>query len=98
MVFTRLIGDAGRCVRRFRGLVSEGVRGVFIPWVHGRVMELRGNRPNGNITADGASENANMSRNWVRTTWPITGTKYFPQRGVSLGGARSRPWARWMQL
>ena len=50
------------------------------------------------ISADGASKDADMSRIWVGTTWPITPKNIIPQTGVSLGAARSRPWARRMQL
>ena len=107
MVLTRGVGDAGGCVRRFWGLVAEGVYGVFKPWVHGRwVLGLGGvlgnaaikliwrlcgrfdncsnggrgsafpgNRPNRQITADEASNDAGMSRSWVGTTWPITEKK-----------------------
>ena len=83
MVLTRAVGDAGGCVRRFRGLVAEGVCGVFRLRVHGREPELLGNRPNQQITADGASNDAGMSRSWVSTTWPITEKKGFTaDRGV----------------
>ena len=36
VVLPRAVGDVGGCVRRFWGLVAEGVCGVFMPWVHGR--------------------------------------------------------------
>ena len=63
-------------MRRFWGLVAEGMCGVFRPWIHGRESELQGNHPNRQITADGPSNDADMSRRWVGTTWPIT-EKYF---------------------
>ena len=64
----------------------------------GRGSEFQGNRPNRQITADGASKDADVSRSWVGTTWPVTQKNNIPQTGVSLGAARSRPWARRMQL
>ena len=68
---------------RFWGLIAEGVCGVFRPWVHGRELELQGNRPNRQITADGESNNADMSRSWVGTTWPISDFFFTADRGVS---------------
>ena len=53
--------------------------------------------PNRQITADGASEDADASHSWVGPTWPIT-KKKLPQTGVFLSAARSRPWARRMLL
>ena len=61
----------------FGGLVAEGMCGVFRPWVHGRESEVPGNRPNRQITADGASNYADISRSWVGTTRPITEKKYY---------------------
>ena len=54
--------------------------------------------PTRQITADGAPKDADMSRIGVDTTWPIIPKIVIPQTGVSLGAARSRPWARRMQL
>ena len=48
----------------------------------GRGSEFQGNVPNRQITADGASNDADMSRSWVGTTWPITEKKYAADRGV----------------
>ena len=42
MVLSRGVGGARGCVRRFWGLVAEGVCGVFMPWVHGRWVLGRG--------------------------------------------------------
>ena len=49
----------------------------------GRGSEFQGNNPSRQIIADGASNDADMSRSWVRTTWPITDKKYYTaDRGV----------------
>ena len=39
------------------------------------------NRPNRQITADGASKDADMSRSGAGTTWPTTRKKNIPQTG-----------------
>ena len=91
-------------MRRFWGLVGEGVCGVFQPWIHRRWVlglgarkgmrqqswfggsvavlttlvaaeggsELQGNWPNRQTTANGVSNDVDMSRSWVGTTWTIT--------------------------
>ena len=48
----------------------------------GRGSEFQGNRPNRQITADGASNDADMSRSWVGTTWPITVKQITAEKGV----------------
>ena len=48
----------------------------------GRGSEFQGNGPNRHITADGASNDADMSRSWVGTTWPTTEKKITADRGV----------------
>ena len=63
----------------------------------GRGSEFQGNGSYQHVTADGASYDADMTRSWVGTTW-LTTEKNMPQTGVSLGAARSRPWARRIQL
>ena len=68
MVLARAVGDVGRCVTRFWGLVAEGVCGIFKRWVHGGKSKFQGDRPNRQTTADGASIDADMSRSWVGTT------------------------------
>ena len=47
----------------------------------GRGSEFRGNRPNRQITAEGASNNADMSRSWVGTAWPITEESIYRRQG-----------------
>ena len=64
----------------------------------GSGSQFQGKRPNRQITADLASKDTDMSRSWVGTTWLITRNNIIPETGVSLGAARSRPWARRMQL
>ena len=81
MVLNRAVGDARGCVRRFGGLVAEGVCGVFRPWVDERESELQGNRPNRQITADGASHDADMSLSRVGTTWPIAEKIFYHRQG-----------------
>ena len=82
MVLNRAVGDARGCVRRFWGLVAEGVCGVLRPWVDGRESGLQGNRPNRQITADGASHDADMSLSLVGTTWPIAEKIFTTDRGI----------------
>ena len=43
--------------------------------------ELPGKRPNRQITADGASTDADMGRRWVGTTWPITEKIFYRRQG-----------------
>ena len=42
---------------------------------------MQGNRPNRQITADGASNDAAMSRSWEGTTWPITDKIFYRRQG-----------------
>ena len=48
----------------------------------GRGSEFEGNRPDRQITADGPSNDADMSRRWVGTTWPITEKHFTGDKGV----------------
>ena len=50
------------------------------------------------ITADGASKDADTSRKLDRYDMANNPEKYYTADRVSLGAARSRPWARRMQL
>ena len=80
-------------MRRFCGLVAEDVCGGFKPWVHGRGSKFQGNRPSRQITDDGASNGAAMSRSWVGTTWPITEKIFYRRQGclcMPPGGDRGR--------
>ena len=48
----------------------------------GRGSEFQGNRPNRQITADGPSNDADMSRSCVGTTWPISEKYFTADKGV----------------
>ena len=57
--------------------------------------------PTRRITADGASKDADMSRIWVGTTWPITPKNIYRRRGclwVPPGRDRGRAGCGWERV
>ena len=70
------VGNAAlKLVRRLCGRFDNCSSG-------GRGSEFQGNGPNRRITADGVSNDTDVSRSWVGTTWPITAKYFTADRGV----------------